>query len=359
MAKRDEAVTLKTISEVAGTSLSTVAKALKGHPGIADATRERIEQLAKELGYSAHGAARAIVTGRTNTVAIVFDVRSGILPETRAQVLMGVARECHQWRQHLMFVTYDVTELSPPRMFAERVCDGVIVAYSCDPAILDHLDRVGMPWCSAYSLDTDTRGCVLADDEGGIRQAVAHLAQLGHKRIAYVNSDIERHKYIGYVHVSVDRRAKGYERVMAEMGLCAYPGSEKTMPTAERIGELLEMTPLPTALVCFEDRVALSAIQELRRRGLRVPEDASVIGTNDGIRAEMAAPPLTTIKIPFVEIGSESVKLLLETIEGRDLPPRRIVLPETLVVRESTGPAPEEAISGQSAPSKVEMGNVR
>ena len=321
---------------MAGTSVSTVAKALKDHPRVAGSTRARIQELAQELGYSAHGGARAIATGRTSTLGVLIDVRLGLQSASRQKVLTGVARACLRLQKNLMLVIYGEEDLPRPRMFEERVCDGIIIAFRCESAVLDHLRRTATPWCYAYSVESDEDSCVLADDENGIRQMVSHLAALGHRRIAYVNKESPNP-----VNMSIEARVRGYVRAMADLGCAPYAGFEKLMPPQERTRELLAFRERPTAFVCYDDAMAMSTMLELDHHGVRIPEDASVAGINDEDLGVRMAPPLTTLRLPFQEIGEEAVRVLVERIDHGDLAPQRIVIPGKLIVRRSTGPAPE------------------
>ena len=137
----------------------------------------------------------------------------------------------------------------------------------------------------------------------------------------------------------MERRLNAYFKVMAEMGLRAPRGSEVIVPVEARIASLFD-AGAPTALVCYDDLVAFMVIRALSARGSRVPGDVSVMGIDDMEFCIMSNPRLTSVAVPFKEMGCEAARLLVERLDHPGLPAQEVVLPEDVVVRDSTAPPP-------------------
>ena len=143
-------------------------------------------------------------------------------------------------------------------------------------------------------------------------------------------------------------RFGGFLDVMSQAALPVNPFADRFRPPEETIADLFEGEGSPTALVCFDDDIAMLAINCLADRGRRVPEDVSLIAFNDLPRTALAHPPLTTMKIPFDEIGRIAARLILDRVENADIDARRVLVPTELVVRRSTAPASRTAVVERS-----------
>jgi LacI family transcriptional regulator, galactose operon repressor len=176
---------------------------------------------------------------------------------------------------------------------------------------------------------------VSAAHRSGADQAMNHLLSLGHRRIAAITGPP------GWV-ATEDRRA-GYHAALAAAGIPADPDLEvaadyEFAPGVEAAGVLLDLPQPPTAIFAFNDAIALGALSAARARGLRVPEDLSLVGYDDIKYATIVSPPLTTVRQPLAEMGRTGVNLLLRLMEPSGHVTNRIELPVRLVVRESTAP---------------------
>ena len=324
------------IAEIAGVSKSTVSGVLRGRPGFAEATRERILRIARDLGYQAHGGAAALSSGRFNVL--------GILPNAAAPfcisvwdraVLEGFVQTAAENGKQTMLmsevVPSDVSQGPVP-----RYVDGAAFMIRPQSATTTRLTSQSIP-CVAINLDLrhiPPMDLVYPDDASGMEQAVRYLASLGHRRIAYVNAYSPRPDQH---HPSLETRQKAYLRVMSTLGLSVPSGYETCYAVEKRVAGLLADPEPPTALMCYSDDTARRAIRVLGERGLRVPEDMSVVGIDD-----LETPPgyplsdLTSVFVPHEEMGACAAKLLCERIKEPDRPFQHVMLPEHLVVREST-----------------------
>jgi LacI family transcriptional regulator len=180
--------------------------------------------------------------------------------------------------------------------------------------------------------------CVSAAHRSGADQAMEHLLALGHRRIAAITGPPGR--------VATEDRRTGYRAALTAAGIEREPALEveadfQFEPGADAAGSLLDLPEPPTAIFAFSDSIAIGALDAARERGVRVPEDLSIVGFDDSQFATVVAPRLTTVRQPLAQIGRTAVGLLLRLLEPPRSGPLQIELPTRLVVRGSTGPPPE------------------
>jgi DNA-binding LacI/PurR family transcriptional regulator len=327
-------VSIKDIARAAGVSPSTVSRALHDHPRISQETKDRIHQLAEELGYTPSLPARSLVTRHTATVGMVITTASDPF---LTRLVQGV-EETAERNGYSVFLSSSYRnperELEVVRSFHERRASGIIITGSqIDDDYLHLSDQFPLPIvltnCRTYPFS------VYVDKVAGARQGVEHLVQLGHRRIAFVGG---RHG-----HRSSLERLTGYRQVLEENDL--PPGDsliidgEGTLASGIKAAEqILGMPQPPTAIFCFNDLTAIGVIRGLNQANAQVPRDYSVVGFDDLEMASYYCPPLTTVHQPSYRLGQCAINMLLELIEG-ELKPQPERLPADLVVRESTGPA--------------------
>jgi len=343
--------TLKDVAKATGLDVSTVSRALSGDTTrrVGERNKQRAIAAAEELGYAPHRAARALRTGRYHSIAFVL-----VGPTLREQLDPPFLR----------FRLYGAEEVLSARGYLlslHRLPAGGPGTERAGVAGWDHADALLLNWhgpsaeglalirgagCPVALTDDDIFAesggkvtCVLSDREGGVRQAIAHLVKLGHRRIALVNAE-------GNI-----RRLAGYLRGLSEHAVPVDPRLMKTwvaegspLPTGRRGGyrltkELLaEKVPF-TAVQAGSDYTAAGVIDALQEAGLRVPEDVAVVGFDDvdsmGL-SPFREPFLTTLREPGYEIGERAARLLLAQIE-EGAEPQRLVLPMQLIVRASCG----------------------
>jgi DNA-binding LacI/PurR family transcriptional regulator len=333
--------------------MATVSKVLNDASGaqIAPATRERVRVAADALGYRPSAIARALIRKQIDTIGIILP-QGNVSPLRStffAGLLDGILQAAVQHGQHTMLFTGHVwmdAERSLPA-YRDGRCDGFLLLYQRDldrivPALLD----ANVPVVLLNETYDDPRlAAVDVDNVAGGRTATEYLIALGHRRIGMVYGTL-------FFDFARGRR-EGYFQALAAAGLTPDPycvGDRYTnealwQNAGEHVGLLLDLPPnqRPTALFCANDEIAARALQVLAERGVRVPEEMSVVGFNDDLTATRQTPPLTTLQQPFEELGEAAVSLLLEQIREPGARGRKILLPTRLVTRASACPPPPTA----------------
>lgn len=317
-------------------SFQTAGKVLNGKGTVSSATRERIQHAARELNYVPNAVARGLVTQKTFTIGIVA---SDLGDAELARFVIGAEREARR-RGHAVLIGNIDREGADAerylRMLLERRVDGILTA----APQMEHDDRAGdllrgpTPAVSIHRVPGHGISLVGSDHRQTGLLATRHLLDLGHRRIATVTGSEDRQ-------VSA-HRLEGYEKALAERNVMFDPalvasGDWYADAAHEAALRLLEKVPDATAFFAQSDTMALGVLSALREKGLAVPQDRAVVGCDDIPLAAHAAPPLTTIHVPFYETGRTAVRLLLDTIAGEVEEPERVLLPVELVVRESCG----------------------
>ncbi len=327
-------VSIKDIALEAGVSPSTVSRALHNHPHISEITGARINRLAQEMGYTPSLLARSLVTQDTATIGLVITYTSDPF---LAQLVTGVeetARSC----DYSVFLSssyreYD-RELEVVRSFHERRTNGIIITGS--QIVTDYLDLQDRFPLPIVLINGRTYPySVSADKISGAKQAVEHLVQLGHRRIAFVSNQS--------VHANLDRFT-GYRQALRKHDISIDNSlivvGDGMLEGGARAGhQLLNLPQPPTAIFCFNDMTAVGVLTALGEAGLQVPRNCSVVGFDDLEISAYFSPPLTTVRQPCYQMGQAAIRMLLQLIRGES-DVQGEILPTELVVRQSTGPAP-------------------
>jgi LacI family repressor for deo operon, udp, cdd, tsx, nupC, and nupG len=337
------------VAKQAGVSIATVSRVLSRPDAVAAGTRKKVLQAVAQLGYATNAAGKHLRTQRSDKILVTIpDISNPFYSRVLQSIEDAAQREGysvllaethHDAKREERFIV----------MLRRRDAEGLIV--------LGH----GLPE-AALEVSRETAGvahivsgCEVAghgnipsvhiDNHALARDAIEHLYSLGHRRIGVITgpdaSSLSRDRIKGAV---ARARIQGAERDLA-----VTPG-DFTIESGERAAEhLLTRTDRVTALFCFNDLMAIGAMDVVRRRGLRVPDDMSVIGVDDISFARYTVPALTTIAQPVREIGQETVRVLLGIIRGQSTSPVSVVLPHRLIVRESTAPP----LAGQKRSRRV------
>ena len=341
MPERRRRATSADVAARAGVSRTTVSFVLNGRAdaSIAEPTRRRVKEAARELGYHPHGAARALAGGASDTIGLVLRQSpeqvsaDALLSET----LWGIGSEAHKGGYRVL-----VEPLSPDGghymdlVLSERV-DGLIVSGPrTDDEELAGLVADDFPVIVQGSLPSLDAPSVDVDNRAGGRVAVEHLLDLGHRRIGCITN-------APLAYTAAAARLKGYEDALDAAGIAparelVVEGGFDATSGLTAMRELLARAPDLTAVFVASDIVAFGALRALREAGRRVPEDVSVVGFDDIPLACHFDPPLTTVHLPARELGVTAGRVLLERLAGRH-GAARVLLPTALVLRESTAPA--------------------
>ena len=323
------------VARAAGVSLATASRALSGAYGVAATTRARVLAAAEEMSYVASPEAARLAGGATGRVAVVVPHISRWFFGTMLEALDSVLRDAD-----LDVLLYHVGGLDDRREFFERlparrkVDAVVVVAFPVEEAERQRLALMGVQIVAAGGQNA-VYPYVCIDDAAAARQAMAHLLFLGHRRIAMIEA------------IDPDQptrpsgRSSGYYAALREAGIEPDPDLVVTTDWggeqgAQAMSRLLSIAHPPTAVYAHSDEVAIGAIRTIRRSGLRVPDDISIVGIDDHPLASLT--DLTTVRQPVHEQGTTAAHLLLAMLRGEADVERAVVLPTELVVRRSTAP---------------------
>lgn len=326
------AVSARDVARVAGVSLSTVSRTLARPDQVAAETRDKVLAAARDLGYRTNPAARSLTTGRTHTLGLVVpDLENPYF----TSVTKGVQRRAQSAGYALLVADSDedpMQEAELVRSTAARV-DGLIL---CSPRSADEVLAQLAGECTLVLLNRRSGQipAVTVDNHDGVRQAVDHLRALGHRRIAYVGGP--RRSW------SNDQRLAAVRAVGADHGLEVLElGSFQPYVSGGVAAADLVIASGATAVLAYNDLLALGVLDRLRQRGVTVPDEISVVGMDNVPVAALTSPPLTSVELPRAASGQAGVDLLLRLVEpDRPAHPTEDHLSVQLVVRGSTGPAP-------------------
>ncbi len=324
------------VARRAGVSMATASRALSDHPQVAAATRLRVLAAAEQLSYVISPEASRLAGGSTGRIAVVVPHISRWFFAALLEGLEAVLREAD-----LDMLLYHLGDADDRRGFfqrlpARRKVDAVVVlGMPVADAERERLELMGVHIVAAGG-QVDNYPYVSIDDTAAGRQAVDHLLLLRHRRIGMIATVDPRQP--GWP--ANPGRARAYEQALTDAGLPTDDDLVVTVPWGGAAGarameRLLSLRDPPTAVFAHSDEVALGAIRTLRRAGLRIPEDMSVVGIDDHPLAELT--DLTTVAQPVRGQGALAGRLLLSLLAG-DTPDGGTLMPTHLVVRGSTAP---------------------
>lgn len=336
--RRGQRPTLEAVAELAGVGRGTVSRVVNGAPGVSAKARAAVETAITQLNYIPNPAARSLVTSRTDCVALVIpESESRLAAEPYfSAVIRGVSTELADTEMQLLLILVrDRRELDRlTRFAAARRVDGVLlVSIHDDDPLPGLLEEMRMPTVLAGRRSPDeSLSHVHSDNVGGAATAVRHLIDGGRTTIATITGPLDMD--VG------NSRLRGWREALAERGtavdehlVAVSDFTEEGGRTAMR--DLLDRAPGIDAVFAASDVMAVGALTELRERGRRVPDDVAVIGFDDSVIARHTTPALTSVRQPIEAIGRSITRLLLEEIAEPATAHRQLVLPTTLVVRDS------------------------
>lgn len=333
---------MKDIAADLGLSIVTISKVLRNHPDISDETRERVLQRVKELRYQPNINARSLVTGYSYLIGLVVP---DLLHPFFAEVAQTMARTIRRRGYSLIIASSEedpAVEESELEHMLSRQIDGIVVAAITDSAaILGRFKEHNQPF---LLLDREIKGEAVSfvgvDDVAVGTIAVQHLIDIGCTRIAHISGS-NNSTGVG--------RAAGYRRALktAQMNVAEgyvvqseHVDSESKQQGKEAMRRLLALKPRPDGVFCYNDPMAMGAMEAVLEAGLRIPKDIAIIGCGNLHYDDALLVPLSSIDQQNAQIGEKAGEYILDLIEGvGDRAPKRAVLKPKLVVRASTGGA--------------------
>jgi DNA-binding LacI/PurR family transcriptional regulator len=335
------------VARLAGVSVMTVSRALRGISGVSPKMRDRIVRIAADLGYQPSQAARSLRTGRIETIGFMISSHDALRGPYHSESLAGIDSIASKQGYGVLLSVppkgMGMAEYALRLIHERRVGSLVLQGSRLSKKDLKELEQVQAPKVfinHRAKLTAESGGvcCVGYDNEDGIEQAVRHLAALGHERIAYIGGTPNDRDAI--------EREAGFRAAMKSLSLKVTdrwirPGdfalsSEAGQTQTDYL--MAEGADRPTAIVCASDGIAYGALTSARRAGLRLPEDLSIVGFDNDIASEHVIPPLTTLNHSGWDLGQRAGAELLRLIAGEAPEQSEVALRTRLVVRSSTAP---------------------
>jgi LacI family transcriptional regulator len=330
--------TLQEVAQRAGVSTATVSKVLSNTPYFTEETRDKVMKAVNELNYVPNLAGRALSSGKTHVIAVVFPYIYDTLfsDPLVLYILEGVEAECREHGYNMLLSTPRLTDQGVDEQYLRLVQSGYldgIVALDNVPiaSVLESARKKGIP---AVAIGYHEHPYyVRSDDTQGGYLLMQHILSLGHRHIGLIGVD-------DHLLFSMSQRSEGLQQAAREHGLDIQHmvrgnGDYSVESGAACAAHMLKNHPELTALICLNDRMALGAIQQAQLLGRKVPDDLSIVGYDDIPMSHFISPALTTINQHAPDLGRAATKMLFELLNNEL--PDSVVLPTELVVRQSSG----------------------
>lgn len=329
--------TIKQIAQKAGVSYSTVSRALNNKRGVRADLREHIKRIANDVSYLPNSSAKALVQKRVGVLGLIIP-RTGEFAFQNpyySQMLLGISEIANKHDYKLMLSINE--KESYTSFYFRRMVDGIIVIGNrLDDDHLVELEKKSIPAVAVPGFLEDSRIDIASVNSENVRcvyRAVTYLLDLGHRRIGFILGTPDS-KY------SVERFS-AYQAAFKDRGLAYDPDciveSDFSKPDGFRLmGRLLDLPKRPSCVICINDTVTPGALHQINLRGLKIPEDISVVAIGSSDILDSFQPPLTTVKTAVIKVGQTAARMLIQLIENGFCPERHVVIPSEVIIRDST-----------------------
>ncbi len=331
-------VTIYDIAKALNISAATVSRGLKDHPAIKKETKRKIADMAKQMGYQHNIFASSLRMKKTHTIGVVVPFLNSYFT---ASVIAGIEKVANLEGYNL--IISQSLESTPKEtasvktMFNSRV-DGLLVSLAGDTQSIDHLDfilqkEIPLIFFDRVFEDPNCTSIMINNFQAGY-DATRHLLAQGCRRIVHIGGNLESNVYAD--------RHKGYEKALRdhqinydpELVIIDIRGGQLGIKAAQQI---LDMELLPDGIFTSSDTSAVACMSELRRAGIRIPQDIAMVGFNDDLISRLIEPLLTTVHYPGFEMGEAAARTLIHRLnQPSEVSPDNIVLQHELVIRESS-----------------------
>ena len=333
-------ITIKDVAKKAKVSTATVSLVVNNNPRIPQDTKRRVQKIIKELGYQPSRSARDLVSRKSGNIGFILTEDHFLKTEPfYTKIFLGTEFEArkHPYYVLLSMISTDYKVEDPlPRFIPERSVDGIIIAGKVPDELISNLSKHPYPIVYVdYYPDKGDHAAVLIDNLNGGIIATQHLIDCGRRNIAFIGGDIQ--------HPSIRDRFLGYKTVL-ERNKIKYSDdrviiSDKTI--SQESGyfcakKILKSKTTINAIFACNDAMAIGALQCFRENKIQVPNDISIVGFDDIQMDQMVDPPITTIHVSKEDMGSEAIRLISEILSSKVPKIRKILMPVTLVERQST-----------------------
>lgn len=332
-------ITIKDVAKHAGVSTATVSLVNNENSRISSATKRKVLKSIKALNYYPSRSARELVSKRTGNIGFLLTDDHFLRTEPfYTRIFLGTEFEARDGEYYILLTTVgsDFNEKNQlPRFIREKSVDGIIIAGKIPQNLIDRICVLDIP-IVFVDFETNTNCCshVLIDNIQGAIIATNHLLELNHKNIGFIAGDI--------THPSLRDRLLGYKQALERANLninpnhivtdALYPDRQNGYDSARK---LFEQNQNITAVFTGNDAMAIGVMQYLKDHGYKIPDDISIIGFDDVEADLLLDPPLTTMRVPKIKMGSEALKTMIDYLKNNNTN-KKILIPVELIVRKST-----------------------
>lgn len=323
------------VARLAGVSHMTVSRVLNDHPNIRESTRERVLRAIEETNYTRSSIARALATRRAMRIGVLVDSPVQWGPNSTLRAFEAAARDAGY-----AISAFSISDDGDSQIDAgvgELVTQGVdalcVIAPRASSLAVLHKQSTGLPTLLIKAESEPGMHTAAVDQHAGAMAAVMHLIELGHRSIAHLAGPLDW--------FDARARQQGWRDALADAGLEEGPRAvgDWTSDYGYAFGRILDLGDA-TAVFVANDQMALGLVHGLSERGVRVPEDISVVGFDDLPDARHFLPPLTTVRQDFAALGALAMKLVVQAIEGDNVTEHHDLIEPRLIVRASTAAPP-------------------
>jgi DNA-binding LacI/PurR family transcriptional regulator len=339
---------IKEVAREAGVSTATVSHVINGTRFVSDEVRARVLAAVEKCRYYPNAQARSLASGKSRIIGLVIsDIANPFFPELVKAIESAAFEKGYDVMLSNTNYNTERTAHYVRRFFERKVAGVAIMTSEMERDLIDELEQKEIP---TVFLDVGHAGMHMNNlrvgyDEG-IRQAIQHLAELGHRRIAFISGPTNLR--------SARRRLEAYRGIMAKLfpdqPELIFHGNFRVDGGRAAAAEIMRLKGegFPTAVMAGNDLMAIGAISEFESEGVGVPEDVSVVGFDDIAFAAVTRPPLTTVHLPLDDLGRRAVDVLLKSLEDIKKEGIEIHIQTELVIRDSTGRAPDRRTKRQA-----------
>lgn len=328
------ATSIKDVAKDAGVSIATVSRVLNDVDVVNEETKKKVLAAIKKLGYRPNIVARSLKTQKTRTIGIIIpDISNQFYPE----IVRGAEDVANIYDYNIMLCNTDLDmekETEYLKVLKEKMSDGVLyMSNSLEEDMLNLIKQLQIPMVLVETTnDKEDIPSVTIDNEKAAYDGVTYLINKGNRKIAYIGAseDMANASAVRY---------KGYKKALEENNLQVdknrtYFSNLKAKDGYEGINKILDRVDVD-AIFCSSDEIAMGAINALRDRGIKVPEDVDVMGFDNIYSASIFYPKLTTVAQPIYDMGSVGMRMLIKLINNQKMDNTNYVLPHQLIERDS------------------------
>ena len=330
-------ISLKDLAEELGVSISTVSRALKNHPDISPELTARIQQLARERNYTPNPLAMGLLRQQTKMIGVIVP---DIVTHFYASIISGIEQVAYEHGYYIVIASSSEShkkEVEAVENLMKSRVEGLIVCLSQETTEFNHFERLiqnEIPLVFFDRIpDLINAPKVLVDGKEAAENVTRHFYENGCQRIAYIS---------GPAHLNISQnRKEGYLEGLKKCGLDYYPEllvecNLSADDAALATQKLLQLKNIPDAIFGINDTVAFAAMKEIKKHGLKIPDNIALVGFTDEFHSTVVDPALTSVTHPTLKMGQETARLFFNSLENGSSYQEEVVLYTELIVRESS-----------------------